>query len=470
MKQIIEVTPYLLLIIWFFFSIFYIIKAKKNPNSINPYIFDTIPQVFPTIGILGTFLGIAYGLFYFDTLNMAKSIPVLLDGLKTAFIASIFGIIGLLIFSKLTAFVQNSIDKGKISTNDEVEALNILIETTIKSSKENSENFKTLNNSIIGDADDSLSTQFAKMKNQMTEQTDKLNKIQIALGGDNDTSLLTQFQKMRSEQNEYSKDIASNIANIVDTMNVNNKKIEQKFEEFTQLLTENNTKALVEAMEKVITDFNTQMNELIQRLVKENFEELNNSVKNLNEWQKSNKEQIKTLINQFDEVTKNLETSSVNIKEISANTKLLTDNNSILRGIIHELQSVLVEDRKFSEVINKLQLASVNIESSSLQLSEYMKEEKGFQKSINGLIDKLKEIENIKDINNVFWKDIKAKMEEGVSIIEVSNRKLASDVEKLDKEFEDRLSTSFISLDKILQGIITDVHKNVIKAIEEFKN
>ena len=36
---------------------------------------------------------------------------------------------------------------------------------------------------------------------------------------------------------------------------------------------ESNTKALVEAMESVIKDFNNQMNELIQRLVKENFED-----------------------------------------------------------------------------------------------------------------------------------------------------------------------------------------------------
>jgi flagellar motor component MotA len=98
MKHLIEFLPYLLLIIWTIFSIYYLQRAKKNPTEINPYIFDSIPQVFPTIGILGTFLGIAYGLFYFDVKNMDESIPELLNGLKTAFIASIFGIIGLLIF------------------------------------------------------------------------------------------------------------------------------------------------------------------------------------------------------------------------------------------------------------------------------------------------------------------------------------------------------------------------------------
>jgi chromosome segregation ATPase len=470
MKQIIELLPYGLLVIWTIFSIYYLLRAKKNPIEINPYIFDSIPQVFPTLGILGTFLGIAYGLFYFDVKHMDESIPELLNGLKTAFIASIFGIIGLLIFSKLTALVQHTNEKDKAVSSDELAALNELINHTKKASSENAINFKTLNSSIIGDGDESLATQFAKMKNQMSEQTEKLSKIQTALGGDSETSLLTQIQKLRAEQGEYAKLTSTNSTFIVETMNKNNEIIQTKFDEFTKLLTENNTKALVEAMEKVITDFNTQMNELIQRLVKENFEELNNSVKNLNDWQKENKEQIAILISQFNQTTTNLETSSKNILEISANTKSLTDNNSILQQMITELQKVMIEDKKFTELANKLQLATNNIENSSTQLAEYMKKEKGFQESINQLLDKLKEIEQIKDINSKFWKDIETRMNDGVNIIAKSNDKLSKDVEKLDSEFKKRLSESFMSLDKVLQAMVLEYQKKTTEIFNELKN
>jgi hypothetical protein len=470
MKQVIEFLPYGLLVVWTIFSIYYLFQAKKSPNEINPYIFDSIPQVFPTLGILGTFLGIAYGLFYFDVKNMDESIPELLNGLKTAFIASIFGIIGLLIFSKLTALVQHTNEKDKLVSSDELTALNTLIDHTKKASLENANNFKTLNSSIIGDGDESLATQFAKIKNQMTEQTEKLSKIQTALGGDSETSLLTQIQKLRAEQGEYAKLTSTNSTFIVETMNKNNEIIRTKFDEFTKLLTENNTKALVEAMEKVITDFNNQMNELIQRLVKENFEELNNSVKNLNEWQKENKEQIAILISQFNQTTSNLETSSKNILEISTNTKSLTDNNSILQQMITELQKVMIEDKKFTELANKLQLATNNIESSSTQLADYIKKEKGFQESINQLLDKLKEIEQIKDINSKFWKDIEIRMNDGVNIIAKSNDKLSKDVEKLDSEFKKRLSESFISLDKVLQAMVLEYQKKTTEIFNELKN
>jgi DNA repair ATPase RecN len=212
------------------------------------------------------------------------------------------------------------------------------------------------------------------------------------------------------------------------------------------------------------------MNELIQRLVKENFEELNNSVKNLNDWQKENKEQIATLISQFNQTTSNLETSSKNILEISTNTKSLTDNNSILQQMITELQKVMIEDKKFTELANKLQLATNNIESSSTQLADYMKKEKGFQESINQLLDKLKEIEQIKDINSKFWKDIETRMNDGVNIIAKSNDKLSKDVEKLDSEFKKRLSESFMSLDKVLQAMVLEYQKKTTEIFNELKN
>ncbi len=470
MKQIIEFLPYFLLIGWAIFSVYYLKKAKNKPEEINPYIFDSIPQVFPTIGILGTFLGIAYGLFYFDVKNMDESIPELLDGLKTAFIASIFGISGLLIFSKLTALVQFSNEKDKSIISDELTALNTLIEISRRSSLENGTYFKTINSSIIGDGDESLVTQFAKLKNELSDQTLKLSRIQNALGGDGDTSLLTQIQKLRAEQGEYAKLTSTNSTFIVETINKNNEIIKTKFDDFTRLLTENNTKALVEAMEKVIKDFNSQMNELIQKLVKENFEELNNSVKNLNQWQKDNKEQVETLISQFNQTTSNLENSSKNILEISVNTKSLTEDNSILQKMINELKKVMIEDKKFSELADKIQIATKNIENSSTELAVYINKEKGFKESINELLDKLKEIEQIKDVNGQFWKDIDARMNEGVNVIAKSNDRLSKDVEKLDSEFKKRLSESFMSLDKVLQAMVIEYQKKTSDILNELKN
>ena len=79
---------------WGLFSAYYIYRlTSKGIDNINLYIYDSIPNVFTTIGVLGTFIGIFLGLKEFDVTNITDSIPNLLEGLKYAFQTSIFGIV-----------------------------------------------------------------------------------------------------------------------------------------------------------------------------------------------------------------------------------------------------------------------------------------------------------------------------------------------------------------------------------------
>ena len=50
---------------------------------------NAIASIVTVIGVLGTFLGIAIGLYQFDTGNIEASVPKLLEGLKIAFLTSI---------------------------------------------------------------------------------------------------------------------------------------------------------------------------------------------------------------------------------------------------------------------------------------------------------------------------------------------------------------------------------------------
>lgn len=133
-----------------------------------------------------------------------------------------------------------------------------------------------MNKSLIGESEDSISSQLIKIRNLLTEIQDVqviegeiLANVQLSLGGDKDTSLLTQIQKLRAEQNDYSKDTKKNIGWIVDSMNKNNELISKKFDEFSILLAKNNTEALVEVMKKATEEFNSQMSSLIEKLVQD---------------------------------------------------------------------------------------------------------------------------------------------------------------------------------------------------------
>lgn len=106
------IAIYSLLASWTLFSIYYTFRVwTKGVNRVIPYVYDTIPNVFTTIGVLGTFVGIYFGLRNFDVNNITESIPTLLEGLKTAFTTSIFGISLSLIFGKISQVVLRSAEQ-----------------------------------------------------------------------------------------------------------------------------------------------------------------------------------------------------------------------------------------------------------------------------------------------------------------------------------------------------------------------
>lgn len=100
----------LIVAIW---AAFYIYKRNRENN--NEHLFDFIPHLFPTLGILFTFLGIAIGLWNFDSNDIEKSIPELMNGLKTAFLVSIFGVALLVLFSFWTNIKRKRLEEGVLS-------------------------------------------------------------------------------------------------------------------------------------------------------------------------------------------------------------------------------------------------------------------------------------------------------------------------------------------------------------------
>lgn len=464
---------YGLLASWTIFSVYYIIRVwtLKDSNRVIPYVYESIPTVFTTLGILGTFVGIYFGLRQFDVDNITGSIPTLLEGLKTAFTTSIWGISLSLIFGKASQIVLRAVDlKAPPKPTDELAALQEMTSILKESKDESNKNFQLLNKSLIGETDDSISTQLIKLRNQFTEiqegqkiQNETLANVQKALGGDGETSLLTQIQKLRAEQTEYSKDTKKNVEWIVDSMNKNNQLIQQKFDEFSELLAKNNTEALVEVMKSATEQFNAQMSALIERLVQENFQELNNSVQRMNKWQEENKEMISELTNQFKQVSQEFEISATSIKEITENTTKLTNENSHLTKLIEELQKVMVDDTKFSEIVsnltNTVEILKENTEAfdeTTNKLNEWIKAEHNFKDSVEILIDRLREIEKIKDINGEFWKNTETQLNKGLGIITQASSELRENLDEISDEFKEQLNQTLTSLDQLIQRIIAN--------------
>lgn len=94
------------------------------------------------------------------------------------------------------------------------------------------------------------------------------------------------------------------------------------FKNFADKIAESSTDALVKALEKVIGDFNTLLNELVS----ESFKELSSAMIKLTEWQKNYKThvdeaqgKIDNLLNHMKKTVNILDQTSEKISKIDAN-------------------------------------------------------------------------------------------------------------------------------------------------------
>lgn len=93
-------------------------KFKKSDKLLaNRRVVEYFPTFVSTLGVLGTFYGITFGLLAFDTADLDKSIPGLLDGLKTAFFTSLAGMVGSMILSAFISKKQDEKDGGVSDIN-----------------------------------------------------------------------------------------------------------------------------------------------------------------------------------------------------------------------------------------------------------------------------------------------------------------------------------------------------------------
>ena len=256
------------------------------------------------------------------------------------------------------------------------------------------------------------------------------------------------------------------IAGLKNQMDATNLLLTQKFDEFSELLKKSNTEALVEVMKKVTEEFQKSMNELIGKLIQENFDQLNKSVEQLNQWQQENKAMIESLTKQYKEMETDFESTSTTVKQVSSDVLQLAGNGGKLSQLIGQLQKVMIDDDKFVQIAGKLEstatLAKTNMESfdkSTTEMQEWINKQRNFADSVKSLLVKLDELNRFRDFNDGFWRDTKAKMNESVGIIENGSRVLQAQLTNLDKKFYDRLTTTLSELDACIQAM-TDANNN----------
>ena len=160
---------------------------------------------------------------------------------------------------------------------------------------------------------------------------EKMTEVRDAISGEGEATIVTQLQKLRSTNQDGLNDL------------------QNSFNNFAEKMGEINQKALVEAIQQVMDDFNAKITDQLG----EDFKKLNESVQSMVQWQEQYKEHIENLTNRIE--------SSINAIEKS---------KDILSEIDKSLQEIPKTTESLKEIINTVQLQITNIDD---QMNSFVK-------------------------------------------------------------------------------------------------
>ena len=508
----------------FFVCFILVIKYKNSEKLVaNRRIIEYFPSLVSTLGVLGTFWGITYGLMTFDTSDLDRSIPSLLDGLKTAFFTSLAGMTGSMF---LSAFINKKQDERDGGVSDINQAAGEITKSVKEMSDANIETIRSIQqqlteqeadrkafyrtvgevmsrmadtqktitsaidslvvlqrsqeNSLVNikDANTSMLISFGNLEEATAQQTSSISSVvrysqEISEYTHHLGEILDVISGMSGTEDEINEKVGKlkeiihgEVIEIEDSMAKTNQLLESKFDEFTVLLKKSNTEALVEVMKKVTEEFQKQMNSLINKLIQENFDQLNSSVEKLNQWQQENKEMIASLTQQYKEMSDNFEATSSSLTRVKEDTTSLVSEGGKLHQLVEVLNQVIIEDERFIEVTKELHetanLSKSNMESfneSTKVLNEWVRKQRKFVEGVQLLIAKLEELNKIRDYGEQFWRGTKDKMEEGIGIITRGSQTLNSQLTSLDRQFYGRLSATLAELDNCITKMVEQIGK-----------
>lgn len=330
----------------------------------NQKISEQAPTILTTLGIFATFFAIALGLLRFDSVNIQESVPALLDSMKTAFWASVFGVGGALTFNFRRLIEKTDyVDESDINQEllKELKGLRV----------ENNQNVKELTKAKIDESE--LNQEF-----------------------------LREVKELRVENNHNLKELTKAQNDALDK------------------ISKSSSEELIKALQEVIKDFNAKINEQFG----ENFKQLNDAVSKLLIWQDQYKEYIdistkslttltqnvKTFIDQFGSVvenssviTSNSETfinNAQSFKDIAEHLDVTLDNLNLQRLAIQsqiENLSKLVSkasndlpkiNDQILGIADTMQNSATNFNNHVLDIADTMQNStKGFSKHVSGIAD-----------------------------------------------------------------------------------
>ncbi|MEH6585209.1 MAG: MotA/TolQ/ExbB proton channel family protein [Halioglobus sp.] len=320
--QLTEYFLYVLLVV-FVMSLWW--KRSEKHSAFTNY----APTLLTSIGILGTFTGIISGLLDFNPDDIDNSIGPLLNGLKTAFITSLAGMLLSIVYKAIAVSGFMKKKDAEIISEDEVGAVDIY-----KAMMLQVEGIDALKKSISENDESSLVGQVKLLRSDVSDNQ-KITATHLELMA----LAVTNLNELSTKQHENFKQFED--------------RLWIKLQDFADMMSKSATEQVIEALKQVIVDFN---NNLVEQFG-ENFKQLNEAVFRLLEWQENYKHQLEDMKHKYDLGVQAITQTESSIAHISEEAKVIPIAMNELKQVVEVNQHQITElDRHlgaFAEVRDK---------------------------------------------------------------------------------------------------------------------
>ena len=167
------------------------LNGDDMDEHVHKRLLEMAPDIFTSLGILGTFVGLVWGLKNFEPTNyeaMTTSVASLVDGIKVAFLNSIYGIAMSIVYtcgmkseySSMTASLQKFLDRFHtyVMPTAESESMNILVSSQKKQTAAMEQMAEKFSVQMAGSFDKVITPTFQKTNDSLDVLVSSVTKCQ----------------------------------------------------------------------------------------------------------------------------------------------------------------------------------------------------------------------------------------------------------------------------------------------------
>ena len=261
-------------------------------NYIHRRLLEMVPDVLTSLGILGTFIGLVWGLQGFDpnTMeSMATSITALVDGIKVAFVTSIYGLALSLAYNYS---LKNRLLELSESVNDFTDMYYLCavpptdtaaMSNVLANQKEQLGALQNLNREIAAGMSESMTTYMSPMMDQLNQtmvnftdvitmhQRELLESIASQVAGAMFNEFSAEFSDMRTSLKETvraQKDYLDYLSRAQAQLDEDMKKTARDIGRYSDSATarQDQSAAAMQAQQQYMSDFASYMNSAMQAM------------------------------------------------------------------------------------------------------------------------------------------------------------------------------------------------------------